>query len=1076
VRSRPNWWLMGSVLIAALASRAPAEAQTFDSDGATHDASRQSGWAVPGRNGSTTNYNNCLRCHQPAGFGSDRTDYLFGGHKNMSRAADGVRWGMPGVDATHPASPGLSGASLNPDGSFSALAIQDGSPRMAVDWLHGVGNAPSLVSVSYCAKDATGAIGADDAADLAACPACASPVVANGNAGYPLNYPDAASCAAAATHTGKPYTWFTPGSEPVYWIAGGAGLEGSPAVFQRGSQPYACGRCHTTGWTANRATDVVITSQSRQPYIGFPGAGLAGSTVLGGGASLLGPGFEASAYAALSGSGVGSVTLTSKGLYPTSAPPPVAFSGGGGSGAAAHAVMAADPYGSYLVSGVVMDAPGSGYASAPSVSIGATYALSSWDQWGIQCSRCHTAARGGAHAKSVATDFPAGGDTVSLCMGCHRQEGATGPRSIQGGNGFAGNSGLVLPYTNTQQQPAGFGRYAETAEFLNSPHARFTGDFRDVGCPPYAILGYAGVDPGNPGAPAAGACTPGTMNLDGATASRYASKFAQASQVDLTGVSRSAAGSCTTCHDMHEPLAENTAGMSASVKNRCTFCHSNPASGVSPQVFLGAILHPSGTATPLGDANADPSAACVSCHMPPGMTHLLRISTDPSYTTFGDMSYGYPVSGPKATSIGSGAWAGNAPGLVNLPRTTPDGVYANAVWADLDHACGQCHGGGVSSTDLVTTGSITAGSTNGTSINPFTVADVTGFAAGKTVTIAGAGWAGAPFKTIVAKVVPDAFPAVSGTVYLTYPAVTSVNGAAVTVAGNPPKPTASWFSRAQLAAYAKGMHPFNAAVLFTAAYGANGLTINVDASASSCDGSVANCSAFDWDWGDSSAHGSGVAATHVYSPTGSSQDYTITLTVTQRGYVVGSATRKITAYNTDNPPVASGACAMDYTTWTIGCTNTSTDDKGIQSASINWGDGTVVSNVTGLGTGPFPHTFLLAGNYSIALTVVDTAGQQKSATIGSTVAGSFNTYSIAGKVFRKGGVLPLAAAQVQVKRGTVVVVNVFSAADGSYTTVAMKPGTYTLTATKSGYTFASPTATVTTPPAATTANLVATGP
>jgi len=403
---------------------------------------------------------------------------------------------------------------------------------------------------------------------------------------------------------------------------------------------------------------------------------------------------------------------------------------------------------------------------------------------------------------------------------------------------------------------------------------------------------------------------------------------------------------------MHEPLAENTAGMSASVKNRCTFCHSNPASGVSPQVFLGAILHPSGTATPLGDANADPSAACVSCHMPPGMTHLLRISTDPSYTTFGDMSYGYPVSGPKATSIGSGAWAGNAPGLVNLPHTSPDGVYANAVWADLDHACGQCHGGGVSSTDLVTTGSITAGSTNGTSINPLTVADVTGFAAGKTVTIAGAGWAGAPFKTIVAKVVPDAFPAVSGTVYLTYPAVTSVTGAAVTVAGNPPKPTASWFSRAQLAAYAKGMHPFNAAVLFTAAYGANGLTINVDASASSCDGSVANCSAFDWDWGDSSAHGSGVAATHVYSPTGSSQDYTITLTVTQRGYVVGSATRKVTAYNTDNPPVASGACAMDYTTWTIGCTNTSTDDKGIQSASINWGDGTVVSNVTGLGTGP----------------------------------------------------------------------------------------------------------------------------
>jgi hypothetical protein len=40
----------------------------------------------------------------------------------------------------------------------------------------------------------------------------------------------------------------------------------------------------------------------------------------------------------------------------------------------------------------------------------------------------------------------------------------------------------------------------------------------------------------------------------------------------------------------------------------------------------------------------------------------------------------------------------------------------------------------------------------------------------------------------------------------------------------------------------------------------------------------------------------------------------------------------------------------------------------------------------------------------------------------------------------------------------------------------MKPGTYTLTVTKAGYTFASPAATVTTPPGTTATNLVATGP
>jgi hypothetical protein len=1068
---------MGSALITALTLAAPAAAQVFDTDGSAHDPTRQSGWSLPTKSGSFADYNNCLRCHQPGATGSDRSGYLLGGHKNMSRKTDGTKWGMPGVDAAHPASPGLLGATLNADGSFASLLIQENAPAMAVDWAHGVSNAPSLATVGYCAKNGTGAIGADDVPDLAACPSCKSPLY--GNAGYPLNYPDALTCSVAATHAGKPYTWTAPGSEPVYWIIGGAGLDGGPAAFQRGSQAYACGRCHTTGWTSNRATDSVITTQSKPPYFNFPGANLASATALGGTTSLLDPGFGAQGFATLSGSAVGSVTLTSKGaLYPTSTPPSVSFAGGGGSGASAHAVMAADPYGFYLVASVVVDTPGSGYTSAPAVSIGAAYSLSSWDQWGIECSRCHTGARGGRHARSVTIDFPTGGDSVALCMGCHRQETGAAPSSVQGGNGFAGDNGFVLPYTGRQQQPGGLAPYGEVNEFLNSPHAQFTGNFKDVGCPPYAVLGYTGVDPGNPGAPAAGACTPGTMNLDGATPSRYASKFAQASQLDLTGVSRSAAGSCTTCHDMHQPLNENTPGMSTSVVNRCTFCHSNPASAISPQVTLTSINHPSGSATPLGAADADPSAACVVCHQPPGIRHLWRISTDPSYTTAGNTSYGYPVSGPEATSIGAGAYANNAPGLANLSHTAPAGSYSNAVWVDLDHACGQCHGGGVSSTDVTTTGSITAGSTDGTTINPVSVADVTGFASGKQVTIAGAGWAGAPFKTVVAKVVPDVSPAVSGKVYLTYPAVTSVANAAVTVAGNPPVQTASWFSRAQLAGYAKNMHPFNASVLFSWAYGANGSTINVDASSSNCDGDIANCSAFGWSWGDGSPDGSGVTATHVYSPASPSQSYTITLTITARGYVVGTATRVITAYPVVVAPVASGACTMDYTTWTIGCTNTSTDagGPGIQSAYLNWGDGTAVSNITGLGTGPFPHTFLLAGSYTITLTVYDRNGLQSSATVGTTTAGSFQFYSIAGQVFARGGTTPILGAAITVRRGTVVVANLTSVALGRYVTAAMKPGTYTLTVTKAGYTFASPAATVTTPPGTTATNLVATGP
>ncbi|HTS02044.1 MAG TPA: hypothetical protein VMN04_05925, partial [Thermoanaerobaculia bacterium] len=674
---------------------------------------------------------------------------------------------------------GSCGADVVWSPGAAALTCPYGAPNATVDWIHGVSNAPSLAVAGYCAKDATGAVSSDDVPDLAACPACVSPDPASGAAGYPMDYPDALACAAAATHTGRPYTWFTAGSQPVYWIAGGAGLSGGPAMTEKGTRAYACGRCHTTGWTANHATDSVVTSQSKAPYLFFPGAGLAGQTPLGSPSALLDPGFGATAFATLAGGGVASVTVTAAGAaYPSAPPPAVSFSGGGGSGAAAHAVLAADPYGLFRVTAVVVDAPGNGYASAPSVSIAPPYALSSWDQWGVQCSRCHVA-KSGAHAKNVWTDFPTGGDTIALCMGCHRQENATGPSSVEGGNGFGGNAGNVLPYTASQQQAGGLAPYGQGNQFLNSPHARFTGNFRDVGCPPYANDGYTGIDPGAPGKPALSSCSPGTMNLDGATSSRYASAFARASLFDLTGVSLSGAGSCTTCHDAHRPLNENTAGMSTGIVNRCTFCHTNPASAITPQVYPSLINHPSGSATPLGTPDADPSDSCIVCHMPPGMTHLLRISTDPSYTTFGEMSSGYPVGGPKAMKVSAGAYVNNAPGLVNLSHAAPDAKgYAPAVWVDLDHAC-RCHGGGVSAAPLTTTGSVTAGSTDGVTVNPVAVADVTGFWPGKRVTIAGAGWAGAPFSTIVAKVVPDASPATSGKVFLAYPAVTTVAGAAV---------------------------------------------------------------------------------------------------------------------------------------------------------------------------------------------------------------------------------------------------------------------------------------------------------
>ena len=57
-------------------------------------------------------------------------------------------------------------------------------------------------------------------------------------------------------------------------------------------------------------------------------------------------------------------------------------------------------------------------------------------------------------------------------------------------------------------------------------------------------------------------------------------------------------------------------------------------------------------------------------------SHLFRINVDPNYSTF-------PTSAE---------FLGNTKKIAN---TAPDGTFTNAVWSDLDIACGQCHGGGL---------------------------------------------------------------------------------------------------------------------------------------------------------------------------------------------------------------------------------------------------------------------------------------------------------------------------------------------------------------------------------------------
>jgi hypothetical protein len=165
----------------------------------------------------------------------------------------------------------------------------------------------------------------------------------------------------------------------------------------------------------------------------------------------------------------------------------------------------------------------------------------------------------------------------------------------------------------------------------------------------------------------------------------------------------------------------------AAIRKTCENCHvDNRTTGATdanaPQVGMVMIKHPKGPGTPFDTAEYE--SACVVCHMATqavensnqvsAAVHLWRINTDKNYDTFpttgqfygGTCSvhtgavknapylpvvYQSDISQTDCTNAG-GTWT--AVTKDRNAQTAPDGNYAQAVWVDIDLACGQCHGGG----------------------------------------------------------------------------------------------------------------------------------------------------------------------------------------------------------------------------------------------------------------------------------------------------------------------------------------------------------------------------------------------
>lgn len=295
-----------------------------------------------------------------------------------------------------------------------------------------------------------------------------------------------------------------------------------------------------------------------------------------------------------------------------------------------------------------------------------TNGTSSWYLTGVQCERCHVAAWGyGSHPwNGVQATVVHNETATALCMECHREENVTlanaeqqpsivpaNPvQTLDSGycsdlSGSAYSACIVNQANQWIYQP--FVDHEQGQAFLNSPHARFTGN----------LIQNA----------------QHSSDLSITIAGTYSSQFSENAADPTKNLG------CTGCHDPHQSTVAAVNAPKPIVRT-CDSCHQ------LSKTIMSTINHPMGPGTPFPTgAPSDIPGACVTCHMQAALgqasSHMFRINTDVNYRTFPtpDQLYTQGITALGAT-----------------PEYSPmDGTTFNdANWLDVDLACGQCHVGG----------------------------------------------------------------------------------------------------------------------------------------------------------------------------------------------------------------------------------------------------------------------------------------------------------------------------------------------------------------------------------------------
>jgi hypothetical protein len=274
---------------------------------------------------------------------------------------------------------------------------------------------------------------------------------------------------------------------------------------------------------------------------------------------------------------------------------------------------------------------------------------------------------------------------------------------------------------------------------------------------------------------------------------------------------------------------------------------------------------------------------------------------------------------------------------------------------------------------------------------------------------------------------------------------------------------APYISKVALATYANDIHKNKPTAAFTASVVNATKTLNVNAAASLCDGSVNNCDSFSWSWGTTPPSSTTVSkptvnpwlASKVYAAAGS---YIVQLTVSYLG-VTSSTSRTITISDV-TPPTVGGSCTFNPDLWKVSVTDTtsSAGSKTITKVVLNWGDGTPygVSTIFPVTAPGMTHIYPRIGSFTVQEQVYDSGGMSTTSPLACSPAVAPAYFTIAGKITKKDGITPIASAVVRIMNGATIVASVFTNATGDYSSGAvLKPGSYTVTPMLAPYTFGS---------------------